>query len=195
MLVIARWLLFPAVLFANISLAQTLQYDIVLFNRKIGETSVSKIDKGDGVTLYKLNSRSEAKVLFITKHSYMNADIVYKNGELYSSSYYTNNDEGEVLQKVVKTADGYDLDRNGTKRNLRRAIRHSIVQLYFSEPSVLTSIFAERLGEFIEFEKVAPAEYKSVVKNVSSYYRYANGKLVEIEMSKPAGSAFLRLVR
>lgn len=195
MLVIARWLLFPTVLFVNFSLAQTLQYDIVLFNRKIGETSVSKIDKGDGVTLYKLHSRSEAKVLFITKHSRMNADIVYKNGELYSSSYYTDNDEGEVLQKTVKTAEGYDLDRNGTKRNLRRAIRHSTVQLYFSEPSVLTSIFAERLGEFIEFEKVAPAEYKSVVKNVSSYYRYANGKLVEIEMSKPTGSAFLRLVK
>lgn len=180
-------------LLGKISFAQTLKYDILLFNKKIGETSVSKIDKGNGMTLYKLKSESEAKFLFITRRSQMNADIWFKNGELYSSSFYANNDEGENLQKTIRTEDGYVLDRNGAKRNLRRAIRHSSVQLYFSEPTILTAIFSERLGEFFDLEKIAPAEYKSVVKNVSSYYRYKNGKLIELEMSKPTGSAFLRL--
>lgn len=182
-------------LFIQHSFGQTLKYDIVLFNKKIGETSVSKIDKGNGMILYQLHTKSEAKVLFITKRSQMDADIWYKNGELHSSSFYANNDEGENLQKVIKTHDGYILDRNGVRQNLRRAIRHSSIHLYFSEPTILTSIFSERLGEFFNVEKIAAAEYKSVVKNVSSYYRYANGKLVELEMSKPTGSAYLRLAK
>lgn len=179
---------------AKTAFAQTLKYDIVLFDKKIGETTVSRFEKEGGFTLYKLHSQSEAKFLFITKKSRMNADIWYKDGELYSSSFYVNNDEGEVLQKAKKWMNGYELDRNGVKRNLRHSIRHSSIQLYFSEPTILTAIFSERLGEFFDLEKIAPSEYKSVIKNVSSFYRYTNGKLVELEMSKPTGSAFLKLV-
>ncbi|HEY0261791.1 MAG TPA: DUF6134 family protein [Chitinophagales bacterium] len=190
---LTKTLFIAAFFLAKISSAQTLKYDIVLFDKKIGETSVSKIEKGDGMTLYKLSSHSEAKFLFITKQSQMNADIWYKDGELYSSSFYVNNDEGEMTQKAMKIKDGYTLERNGVKQNLRRSIRHSSVQLYFSEPTILTALFSERLGEFFDLEKIAPSEYKSVIKNVSSFYRYANGRLVELEMSKPTGSAFLRL--
>lgn len=187
---------FLLILFISVKsvFAQTLTYDIVLFNKKIGETSVSKIEKGNGFTLYKLNSQSEAKFLFITKQSRMSADILFKDGELYSSSFYVNNDEGEVTRNLKRLSDCYEMETNGVKRNLRRSIRHSSVQLYFSEPTILTAIFSERLGEFFDLEKVAPSEYKSVVKNVSSFYRYKNGKLVELEMSKPTGSAFLKLV-
>lgn len=172
-----------------------LNYDVVLFNKKIGETTVEKIDMGNGYTLYKLKSQSEAKLLFTSKKSLANAEILVKNGDLTTSYYKVINDDGETTTKAKKDDDGYEIEQNGKKLRYKKVIRNYSVLLYFQEPKTnLLNYFSERLGEFFNLEKIANSEYRSILRNVTSYYRYFNGKLIEVEMSKPLGSVFLKLV-
>lgn len=172
-----------------------LNYDVLLFNKKIGETTIEKIDKGNGYTLYKLKSQSEAKLLFTSKKSLANAEILVKNGELQTSYYKVVNDDGESWTQAKKMDDVYEIEQNGKKLRIKKVIKNYSVLLYFQEPKTnLVGYFSERLGEFFNLEKIANAEYRSVLRNVTSYYRYINGKLMEVEMSKPLGSVFLKLV-
>ena len=175
--------------------AQVIKFDVVLFGKKIGYTSVERVVKPNGTVEYKLRNKSEAKFGFYTKKSDINMTTVYRNGTLEQSSCAATNDEGLKTTFVNKTANGYDADINNKKFCIKKQIKNSSVLLYFFEPKSLTEIFSERLGVFFSLDKIAESEYMSVVNNVTSYYRYLNGKLVELEMSKPLGSVYLKLVQ
>lgn len=102
----------PVLIMFSVALsAQKRVYDIELFGKKIGATTVEKIDKGKGEIQYKLNSNSQVDILFTHKTSSMNFDIVYKDGKLLSS-YCKNLKDG--VTEVVTIA------WNGTKYVIKK---------------------------------------------------------------------------
>lgn len=174
--------------------AQKLSYDLNLFGKNIGQTDISRTDMGDGEIIYHISSKSEAKVLFVTKKSSTKALVIFKNHQLQYAKYdiYTD-EEGASENITTRQADGYTFSSKGVKTVFKKVIKYGSLSLYFEEPTTAQEFYSERLGKFFTLTKIGPSEYKSLVNNVTSYYRYQNGKLIELEMSKSLGSVFMRL--
>jgi uncharacterized protein DUF6134 len=175
--------------------AQKHLYDVELFGKKIGSTTVERIDKGDGVVEYKLESHSEVNILFTKKTSVMNMDAVYKNGQMISS--YVKNVKDDVTEIVTIAWDGarYIIKKGQETLQLKQAVDFSNSLLYFIEPVGRQRIFSERLGQFCGFKTVSTGVYECKLDNgVDNIYRYKNGLLYELEMSKGA-SVFMKLVK
>lgn len=175
--------------------AQTNVYDIFLFGNKIGQTVVARKDDGNGNVHYTLRSKSEANLMFTKKTSEVNFDITYLNGKLISA--YTKNIKDGVteISNTIWQGTQYLIKKGSEILHLSTPIDFSSVHLYFTEPKGRTSIFSERMGEYCTFTKTADGVYECKLANgVSNIYRYRNGVLYELEMSKGA-SVFLRLVK
>ena len=174
--------------------AQKHTYDIELFGKKIGETIVERIDKGNHEEQFKLTSTSEVNILFTHKTSLMIFDITYKDGKLFSS--YCKNVKDGVTEIVTIAWNGtkYVIKKGEEALQLTQPLDFSAVQLYYTEPKGKAKIFSERLGEFCNFAKTAEGVYQCKLSNgVTNIYRYKNGVLYELEMSKGA-SVFMKLV-
>ncbi|MBK8657785.1 MAG: hypothetical protein IPN22_02635 [Bacteroidetes bacterium] len=170
-------------------------YDVVLFGKKIGSTVVEKTTDPNGDIHYKLNSSSEANVLFTKKTSSMNLTATYSDNKL-KSSYVKNMKDGvtEIVTVAYKETK-YIITKGSETFQYTKPIDFSSVLLYFIEPKTRSSIFSERLGEFCRFVKTAEGRYECKLGNgVNNIYNYENGILTELEMSKGA-SVFLKLVR
>jgi len=189
---------FALAFFFILSLALNAQkhiYDVELFGKKIGSTTVERIDKGNGLVEYKLDSHSEVNILFTKKTSTMNMDVLYKNGQLISS--YVKNVKDDVTEIATIMWDGakYIIKKGEETLQLSQSIDFSNSLLYFFEPVGRKRIFSERLGQFWAFKTISPGVYECKLDNgVDNIYRYKNGALVEIEMSKGA-SVFMKLVK
>ncbi len=175
--------------------AQKHVYDIVLFGNKIGQTVVERIDKGNGVMEYKLNSQSKVNALFVKKTSEMDYDIMYRNGQLFSSYVKNVKDGVTEISDVLWQGTQYLITKGAEMLHLSNPIDFSSIHLYWTEPKGKSDIFSERLGEYCHFTKTGEGEYVcKLADGVSNIYRYKNGVLYELEMSKGA-SVFLRLVQ
>lgn len=175
--------------------ADKLTYDVILFGKSIGQTTVERIDKGNGEVRYKLINNSEVTILLTKKSSQMHYEIVYKDGKLVSS--YAKNVKDGVTEIVNTLWDGakYVIKKGAETFNLAQPLDYSSILLYFSEPIDRPKIFSERMGQLTTFIKIGTGVYECKTANgVTNTYRYKNGKLIEIEMSKGA-SVFMRLVQ
>ena len=175
--------------------AQKSIYNIELFGKKIGETVLEKLDKGNGETLIKLRSTSQVDILFTHKTSSMVMDVMYKDGTLITS--YCKNVKDGVTEITTTAWNGtkYIIKKGEETLQLTQPLDFSGIQLYFTEPKTHSKIFSERLGIFCSFIKKAEGVYESKLSNgVSNIYRYKNGVLYELEMSKGA-SVFMRLAK
>jgi hypothetical protein len=181
-------------MFSLVLSAQKRSYDVELFGKKIGQTTVERIDKGNGVVQFKLSSSSDVNILFTHKTSVMVFDITYKDGKLFSS--YCKNVKDDVTEIVTLTWENtkYVIKKGEEVLQLNQRVDYSAIQLYFSEPIGRTKIFSERLGEFCNFVKKSEGVYECKMANgVTNIYRYRNGILYELEMSKGA-SVFMKFV-
>lgn len=188
-------LTYALLLLINYCFAQKRNYDVILFGKKIGSTTVERIDKGNGIVNYKLTSSSEVEILFSKKTSYMNSDVLFKDGKLYSSYVKNIKDGVTEITNVLWEATKYIIKKGSEVLHLDKQLDYSSINLYFSEPVGRTSIFSERLGGFTTFKKTAEGVYECKLDNgVNNIYRYRNGELYELEISKGA-SVFMRLVK
>ena len=175
--------------------AQKHLYDVELFGKKIGSTVVERIDKGNGELEYKLTSSSSVNILFTHKTSSMNMDVIYKNGQLISS--YVKNVKDDVTEVVTILWDGakYIIKKGEETLQLKQQVDFSNSLLYYFEPKGRTRIFSERLGQFCAFNTIGSGVYECKLDNgVDNIYRYKDGVLYELEMSKGA-SVFMKLVK
>ncbi len=173
--------------------AQKHVFDVELFGKSIGQTIVERIDKGNGEVQYKLHSSTEVNILFTHKTSDMIFDITYKDGKLFSS--YCKNVKDGVTEIVTIAFNGtkYIIKKGEEVLQMNQVLDFSAIQLYFIEPKLKSKIFSERLGEFCNFVKLSEGVYQSKLSNgVINIYRYKNGVMYELEMSKGA-SVFMKL--
>ena len=188
--------LLPVICMFSIALcAQKRVYSIELFGNKIGETTIERIDKGHGEIQFKLSSSSVVNILFTHKTSVMNFDVVYKDGKYFSSYCKSVKDDVTEITKVAWDGTRYLIKKGEETLQLNQLLDFSAIQLYFIEPIGRTKIFSERIGQFCNFIKTAECVYECKSPNgVLNVYRYKNGILYEMEMSKGA-SVFMKLIQ
>jgi hypothetical protein len=179
----------------TITQAQKNVYDIFLFGNKIGQTVVERKDDGKGTVHFTLRSKSEANLLFTKKTSEMTFDITYLNGKLISAYTQSIKDGVTEISNIIWQGTQYLIKKGAQILHLSNPIDFSSIHLYFTEPKERTRIFSERMGEYCTFTKIAEGVYECKLANgVNNIYRYRNGVLYELEISKGA-SVFLRLVK
>lgn len=191
----SAFLLFALLACIHFSGAQTRVYNVELFGKKIGTSTIERIDSGNGEVRFKLHSESAYSNFLISRSSLMQFDVVYKNGKLFSA--YCKNVKNEVTEVTTILWDGmkYIIKKGEETLQLNQLIDFSAIQLYFTEPDGQTQIFSERLGSYCAFEKEKEGEYLCELENgVDNIYRYKDGVLYELEMSKGA-SVYMRLVQ
>ncbi len=189
-------LLLPVFFMFSLTLtAQKHTYTVELFGKKIGQTTIERIDKGKGEVEYRLSSKSDVHIFFTHKTSDMVLNATYKDGKLFSS--YCKNVKDDITEVVSIAWNGtkYIIKKGEETLQLTQLVDFSAVQLYFMEPRGRARIFSERIGEFCSFVKKAEGVYECKLANgVTNIYRYRNGILYELEMSKGA-SVFMKLVQ
>ena len=190
-----RFFFFISLLITVSVAAQKNTYDVLLFGKKIGTTVVERTDKGNGEIIYTLVNSTEVNILFTHKTSSLNFSVIYKNGQLFSS--YCKNVKDDVAEIATVLWDGtkYVIKKGEEVFQINQPLDFSAIVLYFVEPVGKTKIFSERLGQFCNFVKLSNGEYQNKLDNgVTNTYRYHNGVLLELEMSKGA-SVLMKLVQ
>jgi hypothetical protein len=174
--------------------AQNQSFDIFLFGKKIGTMTIEKTNSMNGVSTYKLRSKSEATVLFTKKKNELEFDVVYKDGFLFSSySKNTVNDEVENYASASWDGAKYVCQNEQKKFTVGEKALYSVVMLYFKEPVGVTRIFSERIGDFADLKNVSPGVYEFKMPNGDkNIYHFENGKIKEVEMKKSIGTAYMR---
>src|SRR5690349_17261924 len=115
-----------------VSQAQTRKYEVILSGDKIGELTVTRTIKGN-FTTYKLESKSEAKVLFTTKKNYVLMDVIYKDGKLLSANCKNEiNDEVDNYANIFWDGAKYTITNEKKKFTYATPVTFSIISLYFS---------------------------------------------------------------
>lgn len=189
--------LFSTLLFSLaivLSYAQTLNFNLFLFGKEIGKTTVNRTFGENGIIIYTLKTDSRVKAFGVDRFTKGQALIKFQKGELLSS-YYLNetNEEGKTESFTKKIESGYSFKSGLKEFCIRRIIKRGSISLYFEEPNTTNEYFSERLGSFFKFEKVAESTYRTKVNSVTATYKYINGKLVELEMAKSLGSVYMRI--
>lgn len=174
--------------------AQKLAFDVILFGNKIGQTIVEQSSKGDSLTMYELNSHSEARILFASHKVALHYELMFKHGQLISV-YSKGNTNGKVDVTTINwQGTKYFMKRHDGNFNINVPVYCSTTLLFFNEPCDGARVFSERMGEYRTIRKVADGEYKADMQDgLTYYYRYKGGRLIELEMRRGIlGAAYLR---
>lgn len=176
--------------------AQTRKYEVILSGDKIGDLTATKTVKGN-FTTYKLESKSEAKVLFTTKKNYVLMEVTYKDGKLLSANCKNEiNDEVDNYANIFWDGSKYTITNEKKKFTYDQAVTYSVISLYFSEPKGLTTLFTERIGEVYPLKDLGEGRYEYKIPNGDkNVYIYKNGELVETERKTIIGTVYVRLVK
>lgn len=178
-----------------VSQAQTRKYEVILSGDKIGELTVTRTIKGN-FTTYKLESKSEAKVLFSTKKNYVLMDVIYKDGKLLSANCKNEiNDAVDNYANIFWDGEKYTITNEKKKFTHTTPVTYSVISLYFSEPKGLTNLFTERIGEVYPLKPLGDGKYEYKIPNGDkNVYIYKNGELVETERKTIIGTVYVKLV-
>lgn len=174
--------------------AQKLRYEVTLFGKKIGETTVEVRDSAGG-KYYKLRSSTQVKMLFMDKRSSMSTDVLFAKDGVMSSSLFKNiKEDGIILTEAMWDKGKLIVEKNGEKSCVPGPVKYSSLLMYFTEPSNIQKVFSERMGKFFDLVKQAEGKYYAEMDNNSAIYTYTKGRLSELEIKSSLGSIFVRLV-
>jgi len=162
---------------------ETVSYDILLFNNKIGKMVVTHETKPDGTDLYTLVTTSRAKILWIDKANDSRYDLVYKAGKLMSSTF-KEIENGEVKRWCNIKWDGseYLVESHNGKHSFTDSPSFSTITAYFQGLTKTAKIFYESEGNFAntEYPDANTLEFKTSDGH-KSIYHYLNNKINNME--------------
>ena len=162
---------------------ETVSYDILLFNNKIGKMVITHDARPDGTDIYTLVTTSKAKFLWIDKANDSRYELIYKAGKLLSS-VFKEIENGEVKRWCNIKWDGakYLVDSYKGRHTFTDSPLYSTITAYFQGLKKVDQIFYESEGDFAKPEYPEPntLEFKTSDGH-KSIYHYVNGKINNME--------------
>lgn len=171
-------------------------YDIFFKNDKIGTVTAMEIRSGTTSTK-DLRTVSDAKVFAIEIQLEMDVNTIMENGIMTRGTAYKHANRGNENVHAITTKTGpkaYSIQRNGVTSALTdKQITNCVIDLYFSEPKGLTSVFSNMYAQDIPIKMTGAGKYEVTTPNKkTTVYTYQNGKLVTIESETPLGMVTTR---
>ncbi len=163
--------------------AQTLLYEVVRGDKKIGDMTVVRKMNNESIT-YDVESQVIFRLLFSFTVDY-ESTCEYKNGMLIKE-YAHSELNGSTQKKSTIWFDGekYTLDMDGSRIELQEKIDYSIGIVYFNEPRDQQRVFSPRFGRYLTFERVNEHQYELESPDGSNLYTYLNGICTEVKVSR-----------
>lgn len=169
---------------AWVSAKQVMKFDIILFNEKIGELTVTRDLKPDGSELFVLSSSSRAKILWIDRENDSYYEYLYKNGRLLSSSY-KEKERGKLVRwgttKIV--GNNYVSENYSGKTVLKEVPVYTVPSIYFHDFTKMQRMYYDAEAEFVPVEH--PDSQTITYKTSDGHrnvYHYVNGQLHHLEV-------------
>ncbi|MFY0672234.1 MAG: hypothetical protein JXQ87_02440 [Bacteroidia bacterium] len=158
---------------------QTLQFDIVAFDKVLGQLDVMKVSYDNNIyysskTKVSFDVVKEFEVLFD-----FNVNFAEKRMQNSSIKASINGDVYANTETKKQGKEHYFVFKDGEKqKELIEKIEFATVQLYFDEPTNITRCYAEQQGSFNTITKIDEHVYKMRnEKGRENKYYYKNGKL------------------
>ena len=174
---------------------ETISYDIILFNTKIGKMVITHELRPDGTDLYTLVTNSKAKFLWLDKTNCSRYDLVYKAGKLLSSTF-KEIENGKLNRWCNIQFDGlkYNVDNHHGKHILSTAPGLSTITAYFEGLKKIDNIFYESEGDFAKVEYPEPntMEFKTSDGH-KSIYHYINNRINNMEFHISIATVYMVL--
>jgi hypothetical protein len=162
-------------------------FDIEVAKIKVGTLCTEKVKK-DSTTFYIFRSEVDAGFIVRVHVSHL-ITCVYVNKKLIRADIHSVINKEKYVSSVVWNKDHYDYDCSTYKYHkvgiLTDDIDFSVVKMYFEEPSVSTTIFAENYGLVCPLGRLKPSVYHLLVEKNSNTFHYANGIMQQVEMDTP----------
>ena len=163
--------------------SKSLNYDLEIGSKKIGELTVSKT-KNDGVIKFEANSHAEVNFFGKIVIDY-ELHCVFKDGIMVSSIYraYKN---GELHEQTLTSwkGDHYEVVKDGKVYTINQPIKHSSVELYFDEPILDSELYSEKNGGLLEISQEEGHVFKvtKIGKRKGCEYSYTDHKLDKLSV-------------
>lgn len=190
------WILLVLWLLAgNPGMAQTIWFDMFLFNEKIGSMKVVRTTAADSTEHYMLETTSKAKFLWIEREGITRYEVTYRMGRLQSSKH-TETENGKLKRWTNVTWNGkaYEVNSYKGKRSFTEAPVFSIVTIYFKDIRNAKRIFYEAEADFNTLQQTDAEtwEFKSSDGN-RNVYHFKNGRVYRMEFHVPL--ATVKMIR
>lgn len=173
--------------------AQTLYYEVVRGDKKIGDMTVIRNIKNE-TTTYDVESKVVFRLLFSFTVDY-ESTCEYKNGMLINE-YAHSTLNGNTQKKSTVWFDGanYTLDLDGSKIELAdKKIDYSVGVVYFIEPKNNQKVFSPRFGRYLTFNKIGDNQYELESPDGMNVYSYINGICTEVKISRDFAKFYFKM--
>ncbi|CAM1363977.1 exported hypothetical protein [Tenacibaculum litopenaei] len=174
------------ILAANVQ-AQSYQYDVIVFGKKIGTVTTKKERKLEGV-IYTSDSKSEVS-FFGKKRIVTTMKTVYKNDTLMTSFYEVrkNGKVRELSEVTPLNNGGYQIVTDGEKTTHSRPVTMSTILLTYRKPKDGEKIFEEVGGYYKTMKKVSEFQFDLInpkSRHKDSYFYNEAGVLTKCIVRK-----------
>lgn len=175
--------------------AQTLVYDALLDDKKVGELTVIKekignVSKIHSLTEIHANIPFPVTVKLDVKSSYIDGVLIE------SKAITTHNGKAYSTINIRQSADGYSLEKNGNTSQLSTLKLVGADFYYFIEPTNSAQVIALASGDLYQIKTTTNlGEYIFVRGNKDEYRFYRNSVLQEMDVHHKLYTIELKLVR
>jgi hypothetical protein len=173
---------------------RVLVYDVLKGGKNIGTVKV-QCNTYDEKKSYKLESNIKTRfILSFVAESLEEA--IFQNGIVtYASLYRKLNGDEKVNKKMILTEQGYQLLKDGTKKQLSfSGIQANILSLYDAEPLDIKQVYSDNYQRYLKIKKAGAHVYELILPDgTSNQYHYQNGICYAIEIKHSLYRATVQL--
>jgi len=192
------FILITCVILATAANAQKLVFNMILFGDSVGLETITKTHDANGVDNYILDSRIQAKILWITRTNQTHYEARYKDGKLISASYYEiNNGKKDKWSNIQFDGKAYQEETQRGRKTFTEAPTFSVGPLYCDnfDPN-RKRFFSDTDGEYVDLKFPEPntLEFKSVDGN-KNVFHYKNGQINDAEFHTTIATVYLKRVK
>jgi hypothetical protein len=178
--------------------AQKLVFKMVLFGDSVGISTITKTHDANGIDNYVLDSRVQAKILWITHTNQTHYESRYKDGKLISASYYEiNNGKRDKWSNIQFDGKAYQEETQRGKKTFTETPTYSVGPLYCDnfDPN-RKRFFSDTDGEYVDLKFPEPntIEFKSPDGN-KNVFHFKNGKISDAEFHTTIATVYLKRVK
>ena len=159
------------------SLSDTLNYDIIIDSKVVGDLVAVKNMKGDSSYVYTVLSNVDYKLLFSFHISFDYKTIFNQKGNFNSSAfeYIMNDDIKESNWVNCNSKECYVYEGDEITKVIDNSVDLTAIQLYFQEPLLGDRVFSERFCENFDIERENSGYKIDFPGGSSNTYYYRDG--------------------
>lgn len=182
--VIFYFLLFMAMALSSSLLAETLHYDVVKDNKKVGYFQIGRSMSTNNDVVIRSESTVRVSMLF-TIEVIDKMYAVFRNNVLHTATIYRTLNGNVRVNNLTQWQNGkYALSTKDEKNSgaFTQSIRFTTVSLYFDEPLNLTEVYSEKFQRMVSVKSIGIHKYQLTLPDGNTAkYTYLNGQCSEVE--------------